>query len=183
MTHLKKLIFVVLFSFLLLSFAACAPVIYEDPEHVDYSPEETATPETAKAELSTDDDSALPFVQQGDVRIYFDPSVSSYVDDAGEFVPSASGDEAYSEPHPGFADFNFSPMQAHIYVADVLAYEESAEFATGAFADLYRVIEGMEVADSCVPELPLGTFYHDCDHQQFISNLKVVNFQNGGGVR
>ena len=40
-----------------------------------------------------------------------------------------------------------------------------------------------KVADPCVPELPLGTFFHVCDHQEFISNLKVVNFGNGGGVR
>jgi len=162
---------------------SCVNVIYEDPEHVDYGPEETNTPDTANTDITENDSSELSFVQQGDVRIYYDPSVSSYIDDAGEFVPPAGGDEAYSEPHPGFADFNFSPMQAHVYVADVQAYEEAAEFAAGVMADLYRVIEGLEVADPCVPELPLGTFYHDCDHQEFISNLKVVNFRNGGGVR
>jgi len=184
---MKRLINVFLNVFLPIVFlltTACAPVIYEDPEHVDFSAEESAMPvETDVVMMQDVDLSDMPFVQQGDIRIYYDPSVSTYVDDAGEFIPPASGDQAYSEPHPGYADFNFSPMQAHVYVADVLAYEEVADFAPATVVDLYRVIEGLDIADPCVPELPLGTFYHECSHQEFVSNLKVVNFVNGGGIR
>ena len=184
---MKKLLNIsicVFISAVFLPITACAPVIYEDPEHVDFSAEETATPEKSDTVMMEDVDLAdMPYVQQGEIRIYYDPSVSSYLDDAGEYVPPSSGDEAYSSPHPGYADFNFSPMQAHVYVADILAYEDVADFAAATVVDLYRVIEGLEIADPCVPELPLGTFYHECSHQEFVSNMKVVNFINGGGVR
>jgi len=163
--------------------SSCVTIILEDPDHMDPASQEPTSGAPGVGVMMDEDFTRVEFVQQGDIRIYYDPSVSNYVDDAGEFVPPASGDAAYSEPHPGYADFNFSPMQAHVYVADVLAYEEVADFAAGTVIDLYRVIEGLDVADPCVPELPLGTFYHECGHQEFISNMEVVNFINGGGVR
>lgn len=172
----------ILFLFVLVS-VSCVQVIYEDPNEVDFSPEEP-TPITVEDTVMVDEDfKQLQFVQQGDVRIFYDASVAVYVDDAGAFVPPSSGEEAYTDPHPGYADFNFSPMQAHIYVADVAAYQAAADFAPGVIADLQRAIEGMSDADPCVPELPLGTFYHECAHQEFVSNFKQVSFGNGSGVR
>jgi len=162
---------------------SCVQVIYEDPNEVDFSPDETAPVATQDAVMVDEDFRQLQFVQQGDVRIFYDASVAAYLDDAGTFVPPSSGEEAYTDPHPGYADFNFSPMQAHIYVADAAAYQAAADFAPGVIADLQRVIEGMSVADPCVPELPLGTFFHECFHQQFVSNFKQVSFGNGSGVR
>ncbi len=162
---------------------SCVQVIYEDPNEVDFGPEETAPVATEDAVMVDEDFRQLQFVQQGDVRIFYDASVATYVDDAGAFVPPSNGEEAYTDPHPGYADFNFSPMQAHVYVADAAAYEAAADFAPGVIADLQRVIEGLSVADPCVPELPLGTFFHECFHQQFVSNFKQVSFGNGSGVR
>ena len=165
--------------------AACAPVINEDPEYVDFSAEDTAVEEEMEDAVEETDNISEEglFVEQGDIRIYYDASVENYVDDAGEVFPPADGNEMYSPANPGYVDFNFSPMQAHIYVARVDAYEEAAEFAPALIADLQRLIDGAEDFGSCVPELPLGTFFQDCSHQQFVSNSARIPFGNGSGVR
>jgi len=48
---------------------------------------------------------------------------------------------------------------------------------------LHRAIEDVSDIDGCVPELPLDEFYRMCEHQQFTSNKKLVDFGNGSGLR
>ncbi len=169
---------------ILILLTSCVEVIYEDPDYVDFSVDEPSPQTTEESTQPTDktnnDD---PFVEQGDFRLYYDPSIENYVDDAGNVVPAESGDEVYTAAHPVFADFNFSPMQAHIFVASVAEYEKAADFAPAIIADLSRLIEGASVFDGCVPELPLNVFYQDCGHQQFVSNPARVKFGNGSGIR
>jgi hypothetical protein len=105
------------------------------------------------------------------------------VDDAGELVPAGDGSGGYEIPHPEFADFNFGPLQAHVYVARVADYEGSAEIAPGIVADLHRLIEGASEFERCVPELPLATFFQECAHQEFVANPARVPLGNGQAVR
>lgn len=125
----------------------------------------------------------FPFVQQGNIRIYYDPKMDTYVCAVGEVVPASDGEGLYAVPHPEFAVFNFSHFKAHIYVAPVAEYEETADFAPGIIADLQRLIEGADEFERCIPELPLNTFYHECEHQQFISNTARFRIGNGQAVR
>lgn len=183
---MKKIFPQVLFFTLLVvmvSVVSCVQIIYEDPNYVDFSSDESTQVVEEDIVISDDDFSEMQFVEQGDIRIYYDESVAVYVDDAGEVIPPASGDELYAPAHPGYSDFNFSIMKTHIYVADLAAYEQAADFSSGLIADLYSVIDGSDTADPCVPELPLGTFYHECGHQEFVSNFKRIPLGNGSGVR
>ena len=153
--------------------------IYEDPEYVDFDPEAPPKDEEELSETYADQ----PYLEAGDVRIYYDESIATYVEDTSETVPSSSGNEMYAVAHPDFVLFNFSSMQAMVYVARVDLYESAADFAPGIIADLQRLMDGSSIFDGCVPELPMDEFYHVCDHQQFASNEKLVDFGNGSGLR
>ena len=123
------------------------------------------------------------FFEQDGVRLYYDPQLVLDVQPISETIPAASGDEMYAPAHPANVHFSLDMEQAQVYVASVAEYESIVDFAPGTIADLQRLIEGIDIVDDCVPELPLGTFYHDCEHQQFTSNIKQVDFVNGSGVR
>jgi len=123
------------------------------------------------------------FLEHDDVRLYYDPQLVLDVDPMSETIPAASGDEMYTPAQPEIIHFNLDMEQAQVYITPVAKYENAADFAPGIIADLQRMIEGMDMADGCVPELPLNTFYHVCDHQQLTSNYKKVDFMNGSGVR
>jgi hypothetical protein len=193
--NMKKITFlnIVLSTLLLLSISSCSPgsqveTAQESPssepaaEQVDEQegsaaatqPSEEAPVQAERSEL---------FVEQGGIRIYYNESIADVVSDAGSVIPAAGGEGAYSSPHPQIADFDFSPMQAHIYVASVTEYESAADFAPGLIADLSRLIEGADVFGDCVYELPLDTFYQECSHQEFVANPKRISFKNGSGVR
>jgi hypothetical protein len=154
-------------------------VIYEDPDHVDFDPELPAKDEDELQSEYGDQ----PYLEAGDVRIYYAESAASYVEDTSETVPSSTGEEMYAVAHPDFVFFNFSGMKAKVYVARVDLYESAAEFAPGIIADLHRMIDGTWDFVGCIPELPLDEFYRVCDHQEFHSNVKNLKFGNGSGVR
>ncbi len=172
-----RIIAVVVISMVAIS--ACAPVKFEDPNYVDLEPEATKTPTAEEPAVYQQ----FPFTQQGGVRIYYDPQIQNNVDDTGELLPAKSGESLYSVAHPEIAYLNYGPMQAHIYVAPVEEYEEAADFASGIIADLYRLMEGAAVFEDCVPELPLNLYYHECSHQQFVSNTAHTRIGNGQAVR
>ena len=153
--------------------------IYEDPEYVDFDPEPPAKDE-AELETAYEDRS---YLEAGNVRIYYEDSAANYAEDTSETVSSSSGDEMYGVAYPDFVFFNFSRMQAKVYVARVDLYESAADFAPGIIADIYRLMDGSSSFEECIPELPLDEFYHVCDHQQFVSNAKRIKFGNGSGVR
>jgi hypothetical protein len=125
----------------------------------------------------------FPFVQQGSARIYYDPKIDSYVSNVGKVIPASDGKGLYMVAHPEFAEFNFSLIKARIYVTPVAEYEKTADFAPEIIADLQRLIEGSESFENCVPELPLNQFFHDCGHQQFISNNARIRLGNGQAIR
>lgn len=163
----------------IIGFTACVEIIHGDVNQVEITSEVPAAAAPAQPAGYTD----FPYVDQGSFRIYYEPAVASAVDDAGELVPAGDGSGGYEIPHPEFADFNFSPLQAHIYVARVMDYEGSAEFAPGTIADLHRLIEGASEFERCVPEPPLATFFQECAHQEFVANPAHVALGNGQAVR
>ena len=190
----KKILFlnIILTVSLLLSVSSCSPISQRETKQEESSSdpvveadkqEESAAPEQPAAEPSDQVEHGELFVEQGGIRIYYDDSISTSVDDAGNVIPAASGEGPYVSSHPDIADFNFSPMQAHIYVTSVAEYESVADFAPGLIADLSRLVEGADVFGDCVYELPLDSFFHECSHQEFVANPKRISFKNGAGVR
>jgi len=197
--------------FILVSQFACSLFggqrIYEDPEHVDYSAEETATPEvqapveepdTAEAEVvepettevdaSEPDEVASPedesYFEQDGIRLYYDPQLVLDVEPPSESVPGSSGDEMYEVAHPAFVHFDLYMEQAQVYVAPVQEYKASADFAPTTISELETMLsQKPTTVEDCVPELPLSDFFRVCDHQQFNSNIGYFDFQNGSGVR
>jgi hypothetical protein len=170
--------------------------IYDDPEHVDFSAEETETPEAqaqveepepAEADDVEPDAVAAPadevYFEQGAIKLYYDPQLVLDIDPPTESIPVSSGGEMYEMAHPTFVHFDLYMEQAHVYIAPVQEYEAVADFAPEIIADLQRLIDSTNNNSDCVPELPLDEFFHACDHQQFNANLSQLDFQNGSGVR
>lgn len=170
--------------FIMLPLFACSlfegQTIYEDPEYVDFSAEETAIPEVQIPVEETVEDT---FFEEGGIKLYYDHQLILDIEPLTESIPSSTGDEAYSVAHPAYVHFDLSMEQAHVYIAPVKEYESIADFAPDIIADLQRINEGMSNFDDCIPELPLNEFFHTCDHQQFVANAKQLNFQNGAGSR
>ncbi len=176
----SKVIFVAVISIALSQFACSlftGQTIYEDPEHVDFSAEETAAPEVQAPVVEEE-----VYFEQDGIKLYYDPQLILDVEPYMETIPASSG-EGMSMAHPAYVHFDLSMEQAHVYIAPVQEYEAIADFAPGIIADLQRLNEGMSNFDGCVPELPLNKFFHVCGHQQFNANASRLNFQNGTGSR
>lgn len=186
----KTLIRAMLIAGLLVIFlSACSEprIIYEDPEHVDFSAEETATPEgkSAGEDEETEEvviDEEVYFEQDG-IRLYYDPQLVLDIDPLSESIPASAGGEMYEMTHPTYVHFDLAMEGAHVYVAPVAEYQTIADFAPGIIADMQRLNDSTANFTGCVAELPLNEFFHMCDHQQFNANLVRVDFQNGVGVR
>ena len=187
--HSKQL-FLLIAIFAMLLQPACSlfngQTIYEDPDHVDFSAEETAIPE-AQNPVEEQEEAATTmersYFEQDGIELYYDPQLILDVDPFTESIPASSGDEMYGMAHPTYVHFDLSMEQAQIYIAPVQEYETAADFAPGIIADLHRLNDSIDNFSDCVPELPLNDFFLVCDHQQFNSNLAKVDFQNGTGIR
>ena len=160
--------------------------IYEDPEHVDFSAEETDTPE-AQNSVEAQEETAAPveeyYFEQDGIKLYYAPQLILDVEPPTERIPASGGSEMYDMAHPAYMHFDLYMEQAQIYVVPVQEYETAADFAPGIISDLHRLNDSINNFNDCVPELPLNEFFHVCDHQQFNSNLAKVDFQNGSGIR
>jgi hypothetical protein len=175
---------------ILLTQLACSLVesvtIYEDPQHVDFSAEETATTEVADDPEPEDPPapSEETYFEQDGIRLYYDPQLVLDVEPLSETVPAASGEEMYETVHPAYVHFDLYMEQAQVYVAPVDEYLLVDELAEPTVTFLQDMI-GQQIPnlDGCIPELPLGDFFRTCDHQQFHSNIGYFDFQNGSGVR
>lgn len=160
--------------------------IYEDPEHVDLSAEETAIPE-AQTPVEELEQAAAPtegyYFEQDGIKLYYDPQLILDVEPPTESIPASSGSGMYEMAHPAYVHFDLYMEQAQVYVVPVQEYETAADFAPGIIVDLHNLNDDINNFSDCVPELPLNEFFRVCDHQQFNSNLTQVDFQNGSGVR
>ena len=187
--HLKCLILMIaIFAFFTQSSCSVfsTQTNLKDPEHVDYSTEQTAVPD-AQAPVEELEEAAAPtegsYFEQDGIRLYYDPQLILDVEPPTESIPASSGSEMYGMAHPTYVRFDLYMEQAQIYVAPVQEYETAADFAPGIIADLHRLNDSIDNFNGCVPELPLNEFFHVCDHQQFNSNLAKVDFRNGSGIR
>jgi len=159
---------------------------FKDPEHVDFSTEETAILD-AQTPLENLEEAAAhmegSYFEQDGIKLYFDSQLILDVDPPAESIPASSGSEMYDMAHPAYVHFNLYMEQAQVYVVPVQEYKTAADFAPDIIADLHRLNDDINIFRDCVPELPLNEFFHVCDHQQFNSNLAKVEFQNGTGIR
>lgn len=173
---------------LVILLSACSEprIIYENPEHVDFGPEDTNVPEVAddieEPAAATPAPEEVYFEQDG-IRLYYDPQLVLDIDPLTETIPASAGGEMYEMPHPTYVHFDLAMEGAHVYVAPVAEYQTIADFAPGIIADMQRLNDSPANFSDCVAELPLNEFFHMCDHQQFNANLARVDFQNGVGVR
>jgi hypothetical protein len=192
----RNLIFSAISIFILLSLPSCfiigGQTIYEDPEHVDFNGEDGDDPESEAHDEDVDAPEAggpvaasvedIYFEHDG-VRLYYNPQLILDIQPSTETISASSGGGPNEVAHPEFVHFDLYMEQAHVYITPLAEYEAAADFAPGTIADLRALIDDPGSLSGCVPELPLGTFYRMCGHQQFNSNLKRVNFANGSGVR
>jgi len=190
--HSKRLILMIAI-FVMLFQSSCSlfssQTNLKDPEHVDNSAEQTDIPE-AQVPIEEMDEAEEAeshfeesYFEQDGIKLYYDPQLILDVQPPSESIPASSGDEMYDMPHPTYVHFNLYMEQAQVYIVPVQEYETAANFAPDIIADLHRISDNINTFSDCVPELPLSSFFHVCEHQQFNSNLAQVDFQNGSGVR
>ncbi|MDO9546720.1 MAG: hypothetical protein Q7J07_08230 [Pelolinea sp.] len=191
----RTIMFALIGVFVLLSRSSCfifgGQTIYQDPEHVDFNVEDgdaIQSPEQGTDEQSTEEDHTVAeqedtYFEHGGVQLYYDPQLILDVQPHMETIPACSGGEPYEVAHPEFVHFDLYMEQAHVYIVPLAEYETAADFAPDIIADLRALINDPESLSGCVPELPLGTFYRTCDHQQFSANFKQLDFANGFGLR
>jgi len=169
----KKVVFRGFVFFTLITLIACS-----SPE-INLQPEEPVIPEPDKTEVPLEES----YFERDGIKLFYDPQLVIDVEPPTESIPASSGSEMYDMPHPAYVHFDLYMEQAQVYVAPVQDYETAADFAPGIIADLNRLNDSFNNFSDCVPELPLNEFFRVCDHQQFVSNLRKLDFQNGSGVR
>ncbi len=152
-------------------------IVCSSPE-INAQPEEQDASEPEKAEAPSEE---FYFEQDG-IKLHYDPQLVIDIAPHIETIPASSGG-GYEYAHPDIVHFNLYMEQTQVYVVPLQEYEDVLDIAPGIIADLYRLNDSINNFSDCVPELPLSTFFHMCDHQQFNSNLSGLDFGNGSGVR
>lgn len=185
-----KLLILSIAALILLSLPACFPIIdqtiIEDSEPVGSIEDQSTEPIAQEAGGSELGEAAAPseetYFEHVGIRLYYDPQLVIDIDPPIETIPASSGG-GYEYAHPAFVHFNLYMEQAQVYVVPVQEYEKVLDIAPGIIADINRLTDNIDNFSDCAPELPLGTFFHVCDHQQFNSNLSGLDFANGSGFR
>ncbi len=149
----------------------------EDPQLDPVEPEEDFPGEQNGAGPDLNDQVELNI---GGIQLFYDPSLIA--DIQGEWK-EASG-SLMSEPWPAYMHYDLLLDAGTISLIEVY----SLEFASASYEMALDEIEGLLQAQptagmECIPEVSRDTAYQQCDHQQFVSNIKYIPFKNGDGVR
>jgi hypothetical protein len=120
-------------------------------------------------------------ISHGGMEFWYDPKV--ILDIEASTIPWSEGG-AYEEPHPAFIQYSLLLDSGAISVVEIEIYKNVSDVAAQIFPELQTLIANQNAQSSdCIPELPLVSFFHECSHQQFNSNVKFIDFENGSGVR
>ncbi|MBI9045875.1 MAG: hypothetical protein JEZ06_15390 [Anaerolineaceae bacterium] len=172
---------------------------YEDPNEVDFIPDPKYATETSESseviaadipgeeiEEETSSEPAEPLNKEvpyswEEVTLFYDPDL--IIDIQASTIPAKSGDDMYEEPAPAYTQFHLLLDAGVILVVPVDAYKEAADFAGDLLLQVEQISKQKSYTDGCLPELPLVSFFNECSHQQFNSNVGFLDFQNGTGFR
>ncbi len=116
----------------------------------------------------------------GGIQLFYDPALIAEIH--GEWK-DASGSNM-NEPWPAYIHYDLPLDAGTINLIEVFSLEyvsASYEMALDEVRDLLVVQPTANI--DCIPEVSRDTAYQQCDHQQFVSNLKYLEFKNGTGVR
>jgi len=170
------------------------PVIQPDEPETNVNPGENIPEEPAPPDEDEDeggdfegaDNGAGPNMNDqveldiGGIQLFYDPNL--ILDIQGEWK-EASG-SLMSEPWPAYMHYDLLLDAGTINLIEVF----SLEYVSASYEMGLDEVEGLLLAQptsglECVPEVSRDTAYQQCDHQQFVSNIKYVPFKNGHGVR
>jgi hypothetical protein len=120
-------------------------------------------------------------LNHGGFGFWYDPAV---IEDIQPSTISQSAGGMYEVPHPPYVQYALPLDSGSISVVEIPWYEDVSEAAAEIFPELMSLINAQNAHGlDCVPELPLLSFFRQCDHQQFNANVAFVGFANGSGVR
>lgn len=116
----------------------------------------------------------------GGIQLFYDPGLIAEIH--GEWQEGSGS--SMNEPWPAYMHYDLLLDAGTIDLIEVF----SLEYASASYETALDEIEGLLRAKhtqglECIPEVSRDTAYQQCDHQQFVSNLKYLNFKNGQGVR
>ncbi len=185
---------VVLSCSLMLVLAACSPATVAPMAPVAMNP--TALPASAATIQATSTSSAMPTAlptsstgvaaSYGPVSLILPPGLASGIN--GSQVPHSEGqDLPYWEVTPGHMILNLEgyPLQGKFHQPQIYIYpaQAYAEMVPGAFESIHRldnILYGPS-APITVDQLPAVPFFNA--QQVFASNIQIITFQSGRGVR
>jgi hypothetical protein len=146
------------------------------------TPEPAETPAQPQPEDQPPAETKEAQYEWGGVTLFYDPELILEIE--AQTIEAKTGDEPYETPNPAYTQFSLTLDSGVVLVVPIQDYKAIADFAEGLLAELEALIKQRPSAfGDCIPELPLVTFYHICDHQQFNANVGYLDFQNGSGVR
>lgn len=180
---IDRVAFLILSILLMKALAGCASPAHEDIVNIDASEKKVSDTDSRIASCKGKDKTNEVCFQQNGLCLYYDPQLVLDVQPFSETIIAIGEGEPYAAAHPDIIHYYLDMEQAHIYIAEIHAYESTADFAAESFRLLHALINNPNGLSGRVPELPLNTYYRTQGHQQLAANLKQVNFANGSGVR
>lgn len=162
-----------------------------DPEAImETLPEEMGEMESMMEEALPGEDEQAPPPDPGNLAsitaagITLEYDQNLLPDVQAEAVPAMTEPMAYETMHPEYALFTFPGMEGYLAVVPVGPMKQVVPESADTFQLLQNALAAKPGSfDTCVPQVPIVNFYHECSHQQLASNIGYIDFMNGSGIR
>jgi hypothetical protein len=116
----------------------------------------------------------------GGIQLFYDPNL--ILDIQGEWQ-QASGSNM-SDPFPAYMRYDLFLDAGTISMVAVFSLEYVSYSHELAIDELEELLKAQPTAGlDCIPEVSKESSIQNCDHQQFVSNIRYLDFKNGSGVR
>jgi len=116
----------------------------------------------------------------GGIQLFYNPNL---ILDIQGVWKEASGSNM-SDPFPAYMHYDLILDTGTISLVDVFSLEYVSYSHELALDELEGLLMAQPTAGlDCIPEVSKDSSIQNCDHQQFVSNIKYLDFKNGTGVR
>jgi hypothetical protein len=111
----------------------------------------------------------------------YDPAV---IEDIQPTTVTQSAGGMYEMPHPPYVRYDLLLDSGSISVVDFTWLLDVSAKANETYPELEDLLDTQNFQGfTCLPEIPLGSYYEQCGHQQYHANVAFIDFANGSGMR
>jgi hypothetical protein len=116
----------------------------------------------------------------GGIQLFYNPNLIG--DIQGEWQKSSGSN--MNNPYPAYMHYDLILDAGTISLVAVSSLEYVSYSLELALDELEGLLMAQPTAGlDCIPEVSKDSSIQNCDHQQFVSNIKYLDFKNGTGVR